>query len=87
MAVLLLSTFGCKKDRSADGTYARENIQYAGGEVEETKGFLEANGLQNAGTQVKVYDFLTGFDGTINGQMNLDQRRLNKHRQKQLLLR
>ena len=67
LTVLFLSTLGCNKDRSGAGTYAQETIRFAGGDVEETKGFLEANGLHKTHTQVKVYDFLTGFDGTING--------------------
>ncbi len=66
ITVLFLSALGCSKDRSDDRTYARETIQFAGGEV--TKALLESDGLLKTHTQVKVYDFLTGFDGTINNE-------------------
>ena len=62
---LLLLAFGCSRDWSAEGGYVSETIQFEGGEV--TKAFLEADGLKKTGTRVQVYDFLTGFNGTING--------------------
>ena len=62
---LLFIAVGCHKEGDEDSTYRSETIHFAGGEV--TKAFLEQNGIEKTGTQVKVYDFLTGFDGTING--------------------
>ena len=62
---LFLLASGCSKDGDYEGGYASETIRFEGGEV--TKAILEADGLHKTHTQVKVYDFLTGFDGTING--------------------
>lgn len=67
LASLLFTAFGCRKEGGNANTYRDETIHFAGGEVEETKAFLEKDGIKKTGTQVKVYDFLTGFDGTING--------------------
>lgn len=63
LASLLFVTLGCQKERGED-PYRSETIKFEGGEV--TKAFLEANGIHKTHTQVKVYDFLTGFDGEIN---------------------
>lgn len=67
MISLLFSAYGCRKEGSDVNTYRDETIQFAGGDVETTKAFLEKDGIKKTGTQIKVYDFLTGFNGVING--------------------
>ena len=64
LAFLSLAATGCRKEKDLT-IYSDRLIRFSGGEV--TKGFLEENGLNNTGTQVKVYDFLTGFEGEVNG--------------------
>lgn len=43
-----------------------EGIAFAP-DVVSTKGLLNAGDINRTGTKIKVYDFLSGFNGTING--------------------
>lgn len=61
-ALLLLAlASSCKRDELPKG----EKLCFAPSVVPETKGFLEASGLDVVGTRVKVYDYLSDFEGTI----------------------
>ena len=62
MTLLVLSA--CQ-DR-IDPFEGQPDITFGVGEL-ETKALLNANDLQTAGTVLTVYDFLTGFDGTLDG--------------------
>ncbi len=61
---VLLAAASCAKDRVGSG-FSDEAIRFSGSPV--TSAFLEADGLDVFGTRVKVYDWLTGFTGDING--------------------
>ncbi|MCR5326341.1 MAG: fimbrillin family protein [Bacteroidales bacterium] len=61
---ILLAAASCGKDRHGSA-YADSEINFSGAPV--TRAFLEADGLDVFGTQVKVYDWLTGFTGIIDG--------------------
>ena len=65
LSLTLLAASACRKEHYDPAVYRDEAIRFSGSPV--TKGFLESDGLYKTGTQVKVYDFLTGFDGTVNG--------------------
>ena len=50
---------------TADGPEIRFGVSEQGS---GTKALIEADGLAVAGTQLHVFDILTGFNGTVNGQ-------------------
>ena len=65
MSLTLLAASACRKESYDPAVFRDQAIRFSGNRV--TKGFLEADGLYKTGTQVKVFDFLTGFDGEVNG--------------------
>lgn len=65
MSLTLLTASACRKESYDPAVFRDQAIRFSGNRV--TKGFLEADGLYKTGTQVKVFDFLTGFDGEVNG--------------------
>ena len=65
LSALLFAIYGCQKEKGGEEAFSTETIQFA--ECEVTKAILDAGGINKTGTKVKVYDFLTGFAGSING--------------------
>lgn len=65
MSLTLLTASACRKESYDPAVFRDQAIRFSGNRV--TKGFLESDGLYKTGTQVKVFDFLTGFDGEVNG--------------------
>lgn len=62
--VLLALLQGCSRVDPTDAL--SEGISFAP-DVASTKALLNADGLAHSGTKIQVYDYITGFDGTIGG--------------------
>lgn len=63
---LLLAAVSCREESRVSGLLDAE-IKLSGGQISDTKGFLESGDLEVNLTRVKVYDALTGFNGAVNG--------------------
>lgn len=59
-----LAAVSCGKEKGSSGL-APDGIRFSDAVV--SKGFLEADGLDVNGTRTRVYDWLTGFTGNVNG--------------------
>ena len=62
--VLLVLLQGCFRVDPTDTL--SDGISFAP-DVASTKALLNADGLAHSGTKIQVYDYITGFDGTIGG--------------------
>ena len=64
---LVALTAGCRRDVVPQG----EKMHFSLSVLPASKGFLEADGLDVNNTRVKVFDFLTGFEGSlpVNGSI------------------
>jgi len=68
---LLLALSACQRtDDPQDAVLDTAEIQVGAGEVEETKGFLDQGDLDVDGMKVKVFDYLSGYNGTISEHTN-----------------
>lgn len=56
----------CVKDKSLDGTYPDRYITLDAAPA-VTKGFLSTEGLKVDGTSFQMFDYLSGYNGTISG--------------------
>ena len=65
-AVLLVAALAvsCEKIREGESAYAPEEI-VLDASPDATKGFLSSDGLKVNGTQFQMYDYLSGYSGTI----------------------
>ena len=61
LAALVLS---CKENQAEEPVYSSEEI-VLNASPEETKGFLSTDGLRVNGTQFQMYDYLSGYNGTL----------------------
>ena len=59
-------TLGCVKDKGFEAVYADEYISLDAAPG-ATKGFLNTNGLLVDGTKFQMFDYLSGYNGTISG--------------------
>lgn len=69
LAALVLS---CNKNQVEDPVYSNEEIVLDAA-PDATKGFLSTDGLKVTGTQFKMFDYLSGYNGTLtdgNGTMH-----------------
>lgn len=72
LPILFIAAVSCGKDAPKNKSLAEAEIRFSSarlssGAATSSKGFLEADGLDVFGTRVKVFDWLTGFQGNING--------------------
>lgn len=62
LAALVLS---CRKKQEEEPVYSSEEIVIDAASGSDTKGFLNGEGLKVNGTQFQIYDYLSGYNGTL----------------------
>lgn len=61
LAALVLS---CEKKQVEDPVYSKEEIVLSAG-ADKTKGFLSTDALKVSGTQFQMFDYLSGYNGSL----------------------